>query len=211
MATQLPSSGTDRLCVGVVAGPHGIRGGVRIKSFTAVPEAVGAYGKLADETGGRHFDIRVTGLAKGVVLAKLDGVTTREAAEALKGAKLYVSRSALPPTDDDDEYYHADLIGLAADLADGGSLGTVVAVWDFGAGDSLEIERPTGETLMVPFTRAIVPSVDLAGGRLTVDPPAGLFDKPDPPASVEEQAMVAAEILGMPETVDLGSAEGEQP
>ncbi|HLY54442.1 MAG TPA: ribosome maturation factor RimM [Stellaceae bacterium] len=183
-----------RLCVGVVAGAHGIRGGVRIKSFTAVPADVGAYGPVSDEAGARAFVVKVTGEQKGVVLAKLDGVTTRDAAEALKGMRLYVDRDKLPAAAPD-EFYHADLIGLDAALADGSPFGKVAAVWDFGAGDSLEIERPDGTTIMVPFTLAAVPTIDLAGGRIVVDPPSGLFDRPEPPASLAEQEAAAAELL----------------
>jgi 16S rRNA processing protein RimM len=188
------SPSSKRLCVGVVAGAHGISGGVRIKSFTAVPTDVGAYGPLLDESGAQAFVLRVTGEQKGVVLAKLDGVTTREAAEALKGLRLHIERDRLPPASDE-EYYHADLVGLAAELADGTAFGTIGAVWDFGAGPSLEIERPVGGSVMVPFTRAAVPVVDLAAGRVVLDPPAGLFDKPEPPASLAEQEAAAAEIL----------------
>ncbi len=108
--------------------------------------------------------------------------------------RLYVGRDRLPAADDE-EFYHADLIGLAATLADGTPFGTVAAVWDFGAGDSVEIELPDGKTIMVPFTKEAVPVVDLPAGRVVIEPPAGLFDKPEPPASIEEQGMVAAEIL----------------
>ena len=183
-----------RLCVGVIAGAHGIRGGVRIKSFTAVPADVGAYGPVSDEAAARTFVVNVTGEQKGVVLAKLDGVTTRDAAEALKGMRFYVDRDRLPAAAPD-EFYHADLIGLDAALADSTHFGKVAAVWDFGAGDSLEIERPDSSTIMLPFTLAAVPAVDLAAGRIVVDPPSGLFDRPDPPASLAEQEAVAAELL----------------
>ncbi len=194
MTRSLPPS-PQLLCVGVVAGAHGVRGGVRIKSFTAMPEDVGAYGPVSDEAAARRFGIRVTGLQKGIVLAKLDGISSRDEAEALKGLRLYVERDKLPPAEEE-TYYHADLIGLAADLVDGQPLGKIVSVWDFGAGDSVEIQLPDGHTIMVPFTKACVPTVDLAAGRVVIEPPAGLFDKPEPPASVEDQGAVAAEILG---------------
>jgi 16S rRNA processing protein RimM len=198
MTSSAPSQAPKRLCVGVVAGPHGIRGGLRIKSFTAVPADVAAYGPVSDEAGARAWDIRVTGEQKGVVLAKLDGVTTREAAEALKGLRLYIDRDKLPASGEE-EYYHADLIGLPAVRADGSPFGTVVAAWAFGAGDSLEIELPDGGTVMLPFTHAAVPVVDLAAGRITVEPPVGLFEKPEPPAAIEDQAAMAAEMLGSEE------------
>ena len=160
----------ERVCVGVVIGVHGLRGTVRLKSFTADPAAIGAYGPVETEADGRRFRIRVTGLTKGAVLADLEGIGDRDAAEALKGTKLYVPRSALPATDED-EYYHADLVGLRVELADGGAYGTVRALHDFGAGDMLEVARPGGEVTFLPFSRQVVPVVDMAGGRLVVDPP----------------------------------------
>jgi 16S rRNA processing protein RimM len=166
-----------RVCVGVIAGAHGVQGAVRIKSFTADPKDVARYGPVENEKGERRFRLRLAGSAKGVVIARLNGVTDRNQAEALRGLRLYLPRAALPPTEDE-EYYHADLIGLEAALGDGTALGRVRAVHDFGAGDTLEIERPSGPPAMVPFTRAIVPMVDLAAGRLVVDPPPGLIDEP---------------------------------
>ena len=152
-----------------------MRGAVRVKSFTADPEDVARYGPLEDESGERRFSLRLVGSAKGVVIARLAGVADRDRAEGLRGLRLYLARAALPPTAAE-EYYHADLIGLEAALADGTALGQVRAVHDFGAGDTLEIARPEGPPAMVPFTRAIVPIVDLAGGRLVLDPPPGLID-----------------------------------
>ena len=162
------------VCVGVVTGPHGVTGAVRIKSFTAQPEDIGRYGPLAGD-GGRSFALRVVGSAKNVLIARLAGVEDRNRAEELRGLRLYLPRSALPPTAAE-EYYHADLIGLDAVLADGSPLGRVRAVHDFGAGDTLEIEREGAPPAMVPFTRAIVPVVDLDAGRLVVEPPPGLLD-----------------------------------
>jgi len=164
-----------QVCVGIVTGPQGVGGAVRVKSFTARPEDIAAYGALADETGRRHLELRLLGTAKGVLIARLSGVEDRNRAEALRGLRLYLPRSALPPPEPE-EYYHADLIGLAAALGDGTSLGRVRAVHDFGAGDTLEIERPGAPPAMVPFTRAVVPIVDIAAGRLVVDPPPGLLD-----------------------------------
>jgi 16S rRNA processing protein RimM len=166
-----------RVCVGVVTGAHGVRGAVRLKSFTAEPEDVAGYGPLEDERGERRFALRVLGNAKGVLIAAISGVDDRDRAEALRGLRLYLPRSALPPTEKD-EYYHADLIGLDAALRDGTPIGSVRAVHDFGAGDTLEIERAEGQPVMVPFTRAVVPLVDLDAGRLVVDPPPGLLDEP---------------------------------
>jgi 16S rRNA processing protein RimM len=148
---------------------------VRIKSFTQHPENVAAYGPLADETGRRHLELRLIGTAKGVLIARLAGVEDRNHAEELRGLRLYLPRAALPPPAED-EYYHADLIGLAAVLGDGTPLGQVRAVHDFGAGDTLEITRAGAPPAMVPFTRAVVPTVDLETGRLVVEPPPGLLD-----------------------------------
>jgi 16S rRNA processing protein RimM len=167
-----------RVCVGVIVGAQGVRGAVRVKPFTASPEAIGSYGPVEDEAGGRRLALRVVGQAKGVVVATLAGVADRDAAEALKGVRLYVPRTALPAPEAE-EWYHADLLGLAAVLADGTELGRVAAVHEYGAGDSLEIERPQGAPVLVPFTRAAVPVVDIAGGRVVIEPPEGLFEAPE--------------------------------
>ena len=165
-----------RVCVGVVTGPHGVQGAVRIKSFTEAPEDVARYGPLADETGVRRFELRLVGAGKGVVIARLSGVADRNQAEALRGLRLYLPRAALPQPDAD-EYYHADLIGLEAVLGDGTPIGRVRAIHDFGAGDTLELARPGAPPVMVPFTRSVVPNVELAAGRLVLDPPPGLLDE----------------------------------
>jgi 16S rRNA processing protein RimM len=164
------------VCVGLVTAPHGVQGAVRIKSFTEAPEDVARYGPLADETGARRFELRLIGAGKGVVIARLSGVGNRNEAEALRGLLLYLPRSALPPTAEE-EYYHADLIGLAAVLGDGTPVGRVRAIHDFGAGDTLELARPGALSVMVPFTRAMVPSIELAAGRLVLDLPPGLLDE----------------------------------
>jgi 16S rRNA processing protein RimM len=174
-----------RVCVGVVTSPHGVRGAVRIKSFTAVPEDIARYGPLADEGGRRQFALAVIGAAKGVLIAHIAGITDRDRAEALRGLRLYLPRAVLPPPATD-EYYHADLVGLAAELPDGTTLGRVRAIHDFGAGDVIEIERPAAPPALVPFTRAAVPLVDLAAGRLVIDPPPGLLAAAeDAPAKAE--------------------------
>jgi 16S rRNA processing protein RimM len=165
-----------QVCIGIVTGPHGVQGAVRIKSFTEAPEDIAHYGPLADETGARSFELRLIGTGKGVVIARLSGVEDRNRAEALRGLRLYLPRSALPQTEAE-EYYHADLIGLEAVLGDGTPVGQVRAIHDFGAGDTLELARLGAPPLMVPFTRAVVPSVDLAAGRLVLDPPPGLLDE----------------------------------
>jgi 16S rRNA processing protein RimM len=168
-----------RVCMGVVGAPHGVRGAVRIKSFTDEPDAIADYGALEDERGERKFTLRVTGAAKGdgMVIAMLSGVADRDQAEAIKGLRLYAPRAVLPATEED-EFYHADLVGLAAMLDDGTRLGTIIAVHDFGAGDMIEIAPSVGQPVLVPFTRAAVPVVDVGGGCVVVDPPEGLLDTP---------------------------------
>jgi 16S rRNA processing protein RimM len=166
-----------KICVGVVVGAQGIKGAVRIKPFTETPEAVAAYGPVTDEAGARRFEVKIVGQARGVVTAQLSGVMDRNAAEALKGLRLYVPRAALPEPEQE-EFYHADLIGLSAERADGTSLGRVAAVLDHGAGTYLEIVAEGGRPLIVPFTRAAVPVVDLAAGRLVIEPPAEVGARP---------------------------------
>ena len=188
----MSAAGAPRLCVGVITGAQGVRGAVRIKSFTAVPEAVAAYGAVGDESGQRVFTLRLVGRAKGVVIATIAGVADRDAAERLKGVRLYVARDALPAPGEE-EYYHADLIGLAAVLRDGSVLGRVRAVHEYGAGDSIEVARERGGTIMVPFTRAAVPHIDLAAGRLVVDPPDGLLENHATEAEAEDPSTAPGE------------------
>jgi len=165
-----------RVCLGVVTGPHGVQGAVRIKSFTQAPEDIARYGPLTDEAGDRCFELSLVGAVKGVVLARLSGIEDRDQAEALRGLRLHLPRAALPQTEAE-EYYHADLIGLEAVLGDGTRVGRVRAIHDFGAGDTLELARPGASPVMVPFTRAVVPSIELAAGRLVLNPPPGLLDE----------------------------------
>jgi 16S rRNA processing protein RimM len=167
----------QRICLGIITGAHGIKGWVRVKSFTAAPEAIADYGPLSDESGARSFAMELVGAQKGVLLARIKGIEDRNAAEGLKGLRLYVRRADLPPPEAD-EFYEADLIGVAALLEDGTVFGTIRAVNDFGAGASLEIEDPAGKMVLVPFTNAAVPVVDIAQKRVVVVPPAGLLDAP---------------------------------
>jgi len=171
---RTPSSDQDRALLGVIVAAHGVKGAVRIKSFTAEPTAIGRYGTLADASG-RSYTLRILGESRGAVIAAITGVDDRNRAEALKGVHLYLGDGALPELASD-EFYHRDLIGLAAVLPDGRPLGEVRAVHDFGAGDLLEIARAGAEPLVVPFTRDVVPTVDVAARRLVVDPPAGLLE-----------------------------------
>ena len=159
-----------RICVGVIVGAHGVRGLVRVKSFTETPADIAAYGPLGDRDGSRQFALTVTGSAKGVVLARIKGVGDRNMAEALKGTELYVGRDALPEADED-EFYHTDLLGLPAVLADGSTYGTVRALHEFGAGEMIEISLEGGGGTILPFTRDVVPEIDLEGGRVVVVPP----------------------------------------
>lgn len=159
-----------RICVGLIAAAHGVRGLVKLRSFTGEPTAIGRYGPLSDEAGSRVFAIELLTPAKDCWVARIDGVTDRTQAEALRGVHLFIDRGALPAPDEE-EFYHADLIGLAAEGPDGASLGRVVAVHNFGAGDLLELREPVGSSRMVPFTRAVVPVIEFARNRLVVDLP----------------------------------------
>lgn len=160
----------NRVCVGAIAGAFGVRGAVRLKSFCAEPHAIADYGPLWTEDGARSFTVTLDRPVAGGLAARLSGVNTREAAEALRGVRLHADRAALPATGED-EYYHADLIGLVVQDTGGAPLGRVAAVLNHGAGDILEVRRPGAGTLLLPFTRAVVPTVDLAAGRIVADPP----------------------------------------
>ncbi len=162
------SKGPDRVCLGIMVGAHGVRGLVKVKSFTEVPEDVAAYGPLSDEAGKRQWTLESVGRAKGVVLARVAGVADRDQAQALHGTRLYVERNALPALEEEETFYHADLIGLRAEDAGGRPLGRVQAVENFGAGDLLEIVDAEGKSVMLPFTKAAVPTVNLAAGHLVV-------------------------------------------
>ena len=169
-----------RLVVGVVGAPHGIRGEVRVKCFTEDPAALGRYGPLTSTDGRVRVEIAaLRPLKDDLVVVRLKGVTTREAAAALTGTTLHLDRSALPEAGEE-EFYHADLVGLAARLPDGTALGRVVAVQNHGAGDLLEIARDGADTLLIAFTRAFVPVIDVAGGRVVVSREA-LADEEDEP------------------------------
>ena len=165
----------DRVLLGEIGRPQGLQGEVRIRSYTAEPAAIAEYGPLEDEVG-RLFELDLLRSTPKAITARIKGVTTREAAEALTGTKLYVSR-ALLPAHEEDEWYHSDLIGLQALAEDGAAFGTVIAVHNFGAGDLLEIRPASGDaTVLVPFTRDTVPKVDVEGGWLRIVPPEGLFE-----------------------------------
>ena len=165
---------TDRICVGAFAGSFGVAGEVRLKSFCAEPEAIAGYGPLFTEDGAHSYNVTLTRPVAGGLGARVSGVMTKEQADALKGISLYADRARLPKLPDD-EFYHSDLIGLEARDTGGVLLGRVSAVHNHGAGDLLEIAgEGLKQALLVPFTLAVVPTVDLALGRIVVDPPEGL-------------------------------------
>ena len=155
------------VCLGRSVGAHGVRGIVRVRSHAANPDDLTAYGPLSDAAGTRRFALSVTGHVKGLLLARVEGVEDRNAAEALRGTDLHIARAALPPTEGE-EYYHVDLLGLRAESADGDALGRVSAIHDHGAGPIVEIQPPEGPSALVLFTREHVPTVDIEGGRLVV-------------------------------------------
>lgn len=174
------AAGADksRVCVGAIAGAFGVRGQARLRSFTEDPLALGDYGPVFTEDGSRSFELALERTDKpGFVIGWLGEGFTREDVEALKSTRLYVARDALPALVDEDEYYHSDLVGLFADMMDGTPFGKVVGVQDFGAGDLLEIRiNGTKKTVLVPFTLAAVPTVDVPGGKVVINPPEGLLD-----------------------------------
>ncbi len=165
----------DRVCVGAVAGAYGVRGEVRLKSFCAEPEDVAAYGPLTTEDGAKSYEVTLKGPIKNGFAARLSGIASKEAADRLKGTRLYAPRDMLPALPDE-EYYHADLLGLTVFDTGGNELGRVKAVLNHGAGDLLEIiVKGAKQPVLLPFTLAAVPTVDVAGGRIIADPPEGLF------------------------------------
>lgn len=163
------------ICVGAIMGAFGTRGEVRLKSFCAEPADIGTYGTLVSEDGSRSFEVTIDRPVKGGFAARIKGVRYRDEAEALRGTRLFVARAALPGLPDD-EFYHSDLIGLTVVDTGGAEIGRVKAVQDYGAGDILEIQRRGGKDVLLPFTAEVVPTVDLAAGRLVVDLPEGALE-----------------------------------
>ncbi|MFJ5368632.1 ribosome maturation factor RimM [Bosea sp. CER48] len=168
----------EPVLLGIVGAPHGVRGEVRIKTFTGDPLGIAGYGPLSDGKG-RSFEITEIRPAKEVVVARLKGVTTREAAEALNGTELFVDRDKLSANEDEDEFLQADLIGCSVVTADGVVLGTVTTVENYGAGDLLDIETPDGRSVLMPFTKAFAPRIDIGARRIEAEPPLGLFEPDD--------------------------------
>jgi 16S rRNA processing protein RimM len=168
VAAQQPA----RILLGHIAGAHGIRGEVLIRTFTEAPENIGAYGALSDESGTRSFKIKVLRVTPKGVIARIGGVADRNDAEALKGVDLYVERARLPAADEG-EFYRADLVGLAAEDRQGKPIGTILAVHNFGAGDMLEVRLAgSSKTELIPFTNTFVPEIDLARRRAVLALPA---------------------------------------
>lgn len=207
----------DRVCVGVIVGAHGIRGQVRIKSFTEEPELLDAYGPLQDEAGKTRYEVFVAGRAKGVIICTIRGVTDRTGAEKLKGLRLYLDRALLPALEDD-EFYHSDLIGLTARFPDGTVVGRVSALYDFGAGDVMELHGLTGGVAVIPFTRVAVPVIDLKAGEVVVEPLPGALEGPVMPGATgarkrsapkggPRRESVARDDAAAPEPIDAGKEE----
>ena len=168
-----------KLCVGVITAPRGVRGQVRVKSFTAEPDDIVQYAPLTNADGSTEYRLEIVGHAKGVLLARVEGIKNREGAEALRGVELFVDRDVLPDCEDEDDFYYADLIGLSAVLPDGSVYGTVKAMHDFGAGDMIELSLDGSGNIILPFTKVVAPEVDIANGRIVVDPPE-MFGDPEP-------------------------------
>ena len=173
----------NRICLGIVTGVHGVRGEVVIKSYTATPLDISAYGSLCDESGETRYRLGKARAVKKGVVVHIKGVNDRDSAFRLKGVKLFVERDRLPAPDED-EFYHTDLIGLSVLSDDGALLGRVVGVHDFGAGDLIEVQ-PVGadgerrESVLYPFTRQVVPAIDFSAATLTLRPPEEIEAPPD--------------------------------
>ena len=166
---------SEELCLGVIIGPHGIKGAVRVKSFTEKPESIAEYGTLHDKYG-KSFDLQLKGQSKGALIVSIKGMTTRTQAEVLKGTELFINRKVLPHTDDG-EYYHADLLGLNVYNRDGKKMGVVKAIHNFGAGDIVEVViAETENTVLIPFNNNTFPEIDFVKQEMIVEIPLGLLD-----------------------------------
>lgn len=172
------------ILIAEIGAAHGIRGEVRVKAHTADPLAIADYGPLYDNRGGIFRVKSLRHLKDEMLVVAFEGVTDRTAAEKLNRTKLHVDRSALPPPDED-EFYHVDLIGLAVETVAGEAVGTVTEVVNFGADDLLDVRRPGGTSVYVPFTRAIVPTLDFSAGKAIIAPPEGLLEEGGEPDEEE--------------------------
>ncbi|HEU0147705.1 MAG TPA: ribosome maturation factor RimM [Bradyrhizobium sp.] len=193
----------ERICVAKIGAAHGVRGEVRLWTFTEDPLAVTRYGPLSTKDGTRQFEVTKAREARDHLVATLKGIDDRTAAEKLNGVELYIARDQLPATDDD-EYYHSDLIGLAAETTAGEPLGRVIAMHNFGAGDIIEIAPPAGSTLLLPFSNAVVPTVDVKGGRVIIELPAEIEgdERDDDDDGEESEAASAPSARGPRERGD---------
>ena len=178
-----------KICVGMISGSHGVRGLLRLRSFTAIPEAISDYAPLTDETGKRRFEIEIKSTAKDFFIVQIEGVKSREDADALRGAKLFVSREKMPKTGKE-EYYEADLIGLPVKDKSGNDFGSVRSIHDYGAGVFLEIGTSKESAFMLPFRDAFVPKLDLKEGLIVIDLPEDWLDqnKPTPKVKSDKKA-----------------------
>ena len=167
------------VCVGLIGSARGLKGDLRVKSFTANAKDIAAYGALTDETGERTFELKLTGKHKDQLVVRIKGIDDRNAAEALNGQQLFAARDQLPKTEED-EFYFSDLVGLDAELIDGSPFGQVVEAEDFGGGPFIEVKAPGHGSVLVPFTKAAVPHVDLEANKVVIDPPEGLLEPGDP-------------------------------
>lgn len=168
-----------KICIARIGAAHGVRGAVKLWTFTEDPFAVKDYGPLSTKDGARQFEIASARQAKDHLVATFKGVASRDDAERLNGIELYVPREKLPAVEDD-EYYHADLIGLDAVTTAHEPLGRVIAIHNFGAGDIIEIAPPTGTTILLPFSNAVVPTVDVPGGRIVIELPGEIEGEESP-------------------------------
>lgn len=169
----------DRILVGVFGAPHGVRGEVRLKSFTGDPMAIADYPRLTDESGARAFKlVSARPVKDDMLVVRVEGVNDRTAAEKLTNITLAIAREDLPPADEE-EFYHADLLGLRAETREGALIGKIAAVLNFGAGDILDVRPEEGDSLLLPFTKKVVPVVDIAGGRVVVEPPDEIVVRED--------------------------------
>ncbi len=181
---------SDRLLLGVVAGARGIKGEVKVKTFTGSPEDIVSYGALENKTGTTQYKVKLVGFSKGIPVVRIGGVSDRNQAEALRGTELYISRDKLPDTEGDDEFYHTDLIDLDAVFEDGTKFGTILRLHDFGAGDLLEVV-PEGKgpksAVFIPFTNEMVPTVDLKAGQVVLSLSDDFFSVPDRDPEVKDE------------------------
>lgn len=165
--------------VGVIGAARGLKGDLRVKSYTADPRAIGSYGPLTNASGSEVFKVKVIGEQKGVLLVRIKGVEDRNGADAMKGQTLYIERDRLPKPDED-EFYFMDLVGLDAELGDGSPFGQVVDADDYGGGPFLEVASRDHGRVLIPFTKACVPNVNITGKKVVIDPPPGLLEPGEP-------------------------------